>query len=458
MIERPLRWTARSIALAVLIQSRKKEAFVQDLLDAAFRESSLSPADRNLATQLVYGVFRRRGTIDGLLRHVVSRPPRDVEPILWDALRLGVYQLLFLSRIPTYSALNETVELAVDFGVPRAKGFLNANLRSITRLLTEEFAREPAANAIPLEFGQFRRLTANALPDPKARPVEYASIGLSLPDWLVRRWLKRWDWDEVIRLGFWFAEQPRLWLRTNRLRVSRGELLEKLNAAGVDAKPGDYPQSIMIDGSVTIRDLPGYAEGWFVVQDHSAQLVASAVDPKPEMQILDLCAAPGGKTTHLAELMEDRGTITACDRESDRLQPLKTTIARNHLKSITVVPLENSMPPAGPFDAVLVDVPCSNTGVLGKRPEVRWRLSEKEIARMAPLQTQLLRTACERVKPGGVVVYSTCSIEPEENGQIVTAILHGDLGMILERDHVSKPGLPADGGYWARLRKLGGAS
>ncbi len=459
MIDRPLRWTARSLALFVLVEARKKEAFVQDLLDAAFRDVPLSISDRALATQLVYGVFRRRGTLDVLLRHVVARPPRDVEPLLWEALRLGVFQLLFLSRIPAYSALHETVELAVDFGAPQAKGFLNGNLRSLTRLLTDQFVAKPGASAIPIAPGQFRRLTQAALPDPEVRPVEYASVGLSIPDWLVRRWLPRWGWDEVIRLGFWFADQPGLWLRINPARVSRDEYLTRLKSVGIAAAAGEHPQAIALDESVPIRDLPGYAEGWFVVQDPSAMLVASALNPQSGWRVLDLCAAPGGKTTHLAELMGDRGQIVACDRDAKRLEPLRATVARLGLKSIDVQPLtDDQAPPAGPFDAVLVDVPCSNTGVLGRRPEARWRLSEKEIARMAPLQAKLLNLACDRVKPGGVVVYSTCSIEPEENGKIINAAIEREPNLFLEADHLSKPGQPADGGYWARLRKKGSGS
>jgi 16S rRNA (cytosine967-C5)-methyltransferase len=182
-------------------------------------------------------------------------------------------------------------------------------------------------------------------------------------------------------------------------------------------------------------------------------LVASALNPKPGWRVLDLCAAPGGKTTHLAELMNDQGHIVACDRDAKRLEPLKATITRLGLKSVEVVAIaDDAEPPAGPFDAALVDVPCSNTGVLGRRPEARWRLSEKEIARMAPMQLNLLTTAASRVKPGGVIVYSTCSVEPEENGKVVTAALQSS-NLILEADQASKPGLPADGGYWARLRK-----
>ncbi len=452
MIDRPLRWTARSAALYILMQARKKEAFVQDLLDAAFRDVPLSAVDRGLATQLVYGVFRRRGTLDGLLRHVVSRPPREVEPLLWEALRLGVFQLVYLSRIPAYSALNETVELAVDFGAPRAKGFLNGSLRALTRLLTDETIAEPGPNAIPMAPGEFRRLTERAFPDPAVRPVEYASVGLSLPDWLVRRWLARWSWDEVIRLGFWFADQPRLWLRINITRISREDYLAKLAASTIPATAGDHPQAVAVDASVPIRELPGYADGWLVVQDPSAMLVASALNPQPGWRILDLCAAPGGKATHLAELANDQARIVACDRDAKRLEPLTATIARLGLNNIEVITLKDNDDPPGAFDAALVDVPCSNTGVLGRRPEARWRLSEKEIARLVPLQTRLLARACRHVKPGGVIVYSTCSIEPEENANVIAAALQADKRLRLEAEQWSTPGQPADGGYWARLR------
>ena len=163
---------------------------------------------------------------------------------------------------------------------------------------------------MPIAAGQFRQLTQAALPDPAARPVEYASVGLSLPDWLVRRWLPRWGWDEVIRLGFWFADQPGLWLRINTARVSRDEYLGRLKSANISAAAGDHPQAVALDESTPIRDLPGYEEGWFVVQDLSAMLVASALNPKPGWRIFDLCAAPGGKTTHLAELMKDQATLS----------------------------------------------------------------------------------------------------------------------------------------------------
>jgi 16S rRNA (cytosine967-C5)-methyltransferase len=184
--------------------------------------------------------------------------------------------------------------------------------------------------------------------------------------------------------------------------------------------------------------------------------VAAALTPAPANLVLDLCAAPGGKTTHLAELMGDRGKVLACDVDDRRLRTVAELSARLGLTCIEMVRLHaerNNVPPPGPFDAVLVDVPCSNTGVLGRRPEVRWRLRPEDLPHLVPLQTKLLLLACERVVQGGAVVYSTCSIEPEENRQVVDTVLKAMPAFALEADALQAPGKPADGGYWARLRR-----
>jgi 16S rRNA (cytosine967-C5)-methyltransferase len=202
-----------------------------------------------------------------------------------------------------------------------------------------------------------------------------------------------------------------------------------------------------------VRDIPGYDAGWFSVQDESALRVAQALAPEPGWIILDLCAAPGGKTTHLAELMRDQGSIVACDIDEGRLRTVQTLAGRLGVSCIRTHLLDPRRPvvPSGPFDAALVDVPCSNTGVLGRRPEVRWRLRPEELPYLTRLQGQLLRTALGRVKSGGVVVYSTCSIEPEENRALVQSVLK-ETRVRLEAEEESVPGRPADGGYWARLR------
>jgi 16S rRNA (cytosine967-C5)-methyltransferase len=449
----PERWSARSLALTVLLQCQEKESFVQDLLDQNLRRANLSPADRRLATQLAYGVLRRRGTLDALVQPFVHRERHRVEAWLWEALRLGAFQVALLTHIPRHAALFETVELAADFQQPRAKGFLNGVLRQLTSLLTDDKVTEPAADALPLQDGEYRRLSRTALPEPTVSPIEYIATGFAWPRWLAERWYERYGWAECLRLGFWFAGPAGFWLRVNPLRTDRPTLLEKLRQADVGAEPGEHPQAIRLRDFWPIRDLPGYSEGLFTVQDEAAMEVANAVQPPPGGLVLDLCAAPGGKTTHLAELLRDQGRIVACDVDARRLRQVEESAQRLGLTSIEpCLLLPQHDPPAGPFDAALVDVPCSNTGVLGRRPEARWRLRPSDWTHLVRLQTKLLLQACERVRPGGNVVYSTCSIEPEENGQVVQAVLQA-LPFVLEEERNHIPGRPADGGYLARLRR-----
>jgi 16S rRNA (cytosine967-C5)-methyltransferase len=466
------RHTARTLSLQVLLESLNRNAFVQELLDGALAHFPLSAADRRLATQLVYGVLRRRGTLDALLRSVVARQPHQVEPSLWEILRLGSYQLALLTQVPPHAAVHETVDLAGQFGRPQARGFINGVLRSVQSLLGDKLLPAPAADALPLEAGRYRMLARPVLPDPAADPAAYLAAAFSLPRWLVRRWLDRWGWEECLRVGFWFAGQPPLWLRCNRLKVERTVFLDALARAGFAAESGTSPQVVRLIDSAPIRDLPGYSEGWFSVQDYSAVQVGHALRPTPGSRVLDLCAAPGGKTTHLAELMDNQGEIVACDVKPDRLRTVEElcrrlgiTIvqtflvsqgfpgSRSQLPRTHAAQLDAEVPRSPAFDFILVDVPCSNTGVLGRRPEARWRLRPEDFAHLVPLQTKLLIEAAERIRAGGTIVYSTCSIEVDENQQVVQNVLRAIPDLILEEEQLQVPGKPADGGYWARLRR-----
>jgi 16S rRNA (cytosine967-C5)-methyltransferase len=451
--------TARTLALQVLLDCRRsmpRRAFVQEVLDDRLAHTPLSAADRRLATQLVYGVLRRRDTLHALIEAVLTRPAKNVEAWLWDALSLGALQLALLTQIPPHAALNETVELAAQFGRPGAKGFSNGVLRALSKLLSDTRTTSPGADALPLANGEYRQLTHPVLPDPNRRPADYLAAGFALPGWLVKRWLERYGPEECYRLGFWFAAPPPLTLRCNPLRVQRGAFLRACAEAGLSADAGSHPQAVRLHDGVPIRDLPGYEQGWFTVQDESGLGVSSALAPEPGSRVLDLCAAPGGKTTHLAELMANQGEIVACDIDEERLQTVTTLANRlglSIIRTCLVQPENEASIPAGPFDAALVDVPCSNTGVLGRRPEVRWRLKPGDLRELVTVQTRLLRLAVERVRPGGCVVYSTCSIEPEENRQVVESVLRMRADLDLEAEQAAVPGQPADGGYWARLRR-----
>jgi 16S rRNA (cytosine967-C5)-methyltransferase len=448
--------TARQIAADVLNRSRSRDAFAAELVEDAVTGAGITPLDRRFVTQLVFGVLRRKGTLDALLKPFIKIPLHAIQPRVWDILHLGAFQLTLLSHVPPHAAVNETVEMAGYIGSPKATGFVNGVLRRIAELVTDRYSTAPAANAVPFDEGsRYRLLTRAVLPDPVAAPDGYLAAGFSLPKWLVDRWLGRHGFEECIRLGFWFNAPPPLWIRVNKLHTDRETYRLRLAAKLIDVEPGEHPQSLHFPEHHPIRDLPGYEEGDFAVQDHSSMLVASALAPQPGMHILDLCAAPGGKTSHLAELMDNRGRVTACDIDPKRLDTVISLCKRLDLKGIqpVVIP-ENGDPPAGPFDGALVDVPCSNTGVLGRRPEVRWRLKPNEFEYLVRLQMRLLLQAIDRVKVGGAIVYSTCSVEPEENEQLVAGVCKVLKKVKLEAEHHAMPGRPSDGGYWARLRKL----
>ena len=460
--------TARQVAADVLARSRARAGFVAELVDDAFDTGGLRPplggADRRFVTQLVYGVTRRRATLDALIEPFLHKPLHALQERVIDVLHLGAFQLAFLTHVPKHAAVHESVELAEHVGSPQAKGFLNGVLRRVSELVTDQFTLRPGPDALPFEphaspvssvVGRYRKLDAPIFPDMAAEPIAYLSAAHSWPHWLAERWFARFGLEECVRLGFHFNATPPLWIRTNKLNVDREAYRLQLAANTIDSEPGEHPQSLRLVDAPGVRDLPGYATGDFAVQDHSSLLVASALNPQPGMRVLDLCSAPGGKTTHLAELMDNRGAIVACDIEPKRLDTVTTLCKRLGVKIVSPHLLqENAEPPAGPFDAALVDAPCSNTGVLGRRPEVRWRIKPTEFEHLIRLQTKLLFTALERVKPRGAVVYSTCSIEPEENEQVVKGVLRAMKNVKLEAERYAIPGRPSDGGYWARLRKV----
>ncbi len=475
--------TARQIVTDVLHRSRTREAFVGELIEECVTGVAVSPQDRRFITQLVYGVIRRRGTLDALIKPFIRIPFHAVQPRVWDVLHIGAFQLTYLTHVPKHAAVNETVELAAHVGAARAKGFINSVMRRVAELVTDEFTdtagpdtvpmdlpsagapvsdvasanpgrQQPGASRDRLTHARYRKLTQPVLPDPVAQPDEYFAAAFSFPKWLVDRWLERYGREECLRLGFWFNAPPPLWIRTNKLHNDRETYRLRLAAGLIEAATGEHPQSLRLFENHSIRDLPGYTDGDFSVQDHSSMLVASALNVQPGMRILDLCAAPGGKTTHLAELMDNRGVVTACDIDGHRLDSVTNLAQRLRIKGIKTILLpEGGELPPGPFDAALVDVPCSNTGVMGRRPEVRWRLQPTEFQYLVRLQTRLLIEAAERVKSGGTIVYSTCSIEPDENEGVVKAVCSGMRSVKFEAEHHAIPGQPSDGGYWARLRK-----
>jgi len=446
--------TARQIAFGVLQQWRQTGRFAGPLLESAFSQASdLIPADRRFSSELVYGVIRRQATLDAVLKPRLKRPPDQVEPPLWTLLQLGTYQLLFLSHDSHHAAIHETVELSRWLDKSRWTGFANGVLRSVQRDISDKPADAAAADTIPARRDHFLRLTSPLMPDPDSDPDGYIATAGSLPDWLVGNWSSRFDFDELLRMAVWFNTPASTWLRINPLRTDGQQLVADLAAAGVDATVADGQKMVRLDGTAHVPSLPGFVDGHFTVQDPSAAAAATLLAPVPGQQVLDLCAAPGTKSTHLAELMENRGRVVAADSHPGRLELIAPAADRLGLSIIETVRVNESGEdlPRGPFDAALVDVPCSNTGVLGKRPEARWRLEPDEPERLSGLQWKLLEQAAERLGPGGRLVYSTCSIEPIENEELVAKFLekHSEFEQIDVRRHV--PGCPGDGGFQVLL-------
>ena len=443
---------ARALAYAVLKDWKPRGAFAGDRLAELIQKREVSPQDRRLATELVFGVIRRQATLDALIAPHVSRPRRKVETEIWTLLRIGTYQLAFLAGIAEHAAVHETVELAKRNN-KRWGGFVNAVLRKVAAALTDDVLSLPTADGIPLADGRYRLLTQKLFPDPEENPAGYFAEAFSFPTWLAKRWAARFDADELFRLGRHFNAPATLTLRINRLRSTRDELLAELKQAGIKAKAGRHGDAVRLAETGRVEDLPGFADGRLSVQDETAMQAATLLDPQPGQRVLDLCAAPGTKTGHIAELMNDAGEIVAADVSEERLASVAENIARLGLKSVQIAPIgpQGAGLPDGTFDAILLDVPCSNTGVLGKRPEVRWRITPADLKELTVTQTNLLSLALDRLRPAGRLVYSTCSIEPEENEQVVQSALAGRDGLSLAESRLHLPGDPSDGGFQALI-------
>jgi 16S rRNA (cytosine967-C5)-methyltransferase len=462
------RASARSIACETLNAIDERPVFLKTVLDELCESFGVSGRDRALAFEIAAGVTRRRATVDAVLNAHLRSPDGRIEPRLRTILRMGAYQLLFLA-IPPHAAVYEMVELARQ-QQPRWARFANGVLRSVQRELTDETVDAPRPDAFPVctlvdqptsthaatqVAIEYRRLQAAVFPSPTNDLSAYVAAAFSLPDWLAARWQQRYGETELLRLSAWFATPGRTSLRVNRLRATPDDVLQQLESAGMSVRPGDQDGSIRLLSHARVDHLSGFAAGHFSVQDESAQAVAELLDPLPGHQVLDLCAAPGGKSAALAERMRNEGRIIAADADAARVSLIARGAERLGLTIIEplVIRPDSSDVPPGPFDRILLDVPCSNTGVLGKRPEARWRISTAGIGELITTQTGLLIAALGRLAIGGQLVYSTCSIEPDENEELVRNVLRDRSAFHLIRELHHQPGLPVDGGYQVLIRR-----
>jgi 16S rRNA (cytosine967-C5)-methyltransferase len=414
--------SARSVALDVLGAVEDRHLHAEDELDRASAAASLDQRDRALVMELVYGVLRQRSLLDWRVNQVADRPVERLPPPIRGILRLGAYQILLLTKIPPRAAVHETVELVRGTKLHNRDhwtGFVNAVLRALLR-----------APDVPLP---------DPLSDPRINSIEALSLRYSCPAWLVERWVARLGIEGAAALCRPVAAEPPLTLRVNTIRFQRDELLSAFQAAGIVARSTEVsPDGLVVERGGSPAEFPLFREGGFYIEDEAAQLIPRLLGPQTGERVLDACAAPGGKTTHLAALMQNQGELIALDRSVQRLRLLRdnqlrlgATNVKSFVFDLATLPradrLHDRPQPAAdfpadllqPFDRILLDAPCSAFGVLRRHPEAKWQKSAANLSDLHRAQLDLLDRTSRLLRPGGVIVYSTCSTEPEETTQVI---------------------------------------
>ncbi|WP_026082806.1 16S rRNA (cytosine(967)-C(5))-methyltransferase [Mastigocladopsis repens] len=411
----------------IALRDVHKGAYADIALDRVLQKANLPDTDRRLVTELVYGCTRRQRTLDALIDQLGKKKSHQQPKDLRTILHLGLYQLRYQERIPESAAVNTTVQLAKENGFSGLTGFVNGLLRQYIREVSK-VGGEKTSYPDPLKL-------------PK-NPEERLGILYSFPDWIIQVWVEQFGLAQTEQLCLWMNKTPAIDLRVNLLRTSTEEVAAALTSVGVLCQRVPHlPQALrLISNAGSIQNLPGYHEGWWTVQDSSAQLVSHLLDPQPGEVVIDACAAPGGKTTHIAELMRDEGKIVACDRTPSRLVKLQKNAQRLKLKSIEISTGDSrNLPYQNTAHRVLVDAPCSGLGTLHRHADARWRQTPETVEELSVLQKELLSQTSSFVKPGGILVYSTCTLHPKENEEVVSSFLAENPNWEIEPPSVDSP-------------------
>ncbi|MBN1595375.1 16S rRNA (cytosine(967)-C(5))-methyltransferase RsmB [candidate division FCPU426 bacterium] len=387
-------WNARSLAVRILNRVFMQAAWAEELLEAYLGRAGFNPADNRLCRELTLGVIKMKGFLDWCLEAFCTQrktPP----PRLLNLLRLGAYQLLLLDKIPAHAAVHETVEAGKAFlPLPQLR-MLNAVLRAIA-----QEGRPP-------------------LPDRTKDLAQYLAVRYSFPLYIVRRWLERFGEAATEKMMAAANDPPPLWARVNAVLTSPAQVRARLEAQGLPCLPGELPAALQLGlGAFAPADLPGFSGGEWYFQDPAGQMIGWLADPQPGQVCLDWCSAPGGKATHLAELMQGSGKVWAFDVQAAKLKKVADNARRLRLENVETI---ERVPTALRADRVLVDAPCSGLGTLRRHAEGRWRVQVQDHRRLAQTQLKILQQAARHVRPGGHLVYATCTTEPEENEGVARA-------------------------------------
>jgi len=437
----------RRIAWEIIKKASFRDRRLSDVTAEIYRreKDNINDQDRRFITMLVQGTVRLTGRLDWELKQVFIGEYKDLKEGLRILLRLGVFQLFYMDSVPNYAAVTTTVQLAKQIH-PNLGGLTNAVLRALANLENR------------------------TIPDESSSISNVASY-LSHPEWLIGKWIKDKSFDQARSLAEWNNEYPRLWFRVNKILYSSTKFKNYLKKNNINFEQFKHlPEFFQTTKHQKLLKSDIFIEGKISVQDPSAGLVVQLVDPKKNESIIDACAAPGGKSSYLAEKLNNSGTIISFDSNEDRLNRLKNTLKRLNIKNVESniaditqdnIPMTNKM---------LLDVPCSGTGVMAKRADIRWRRSIDDILEMHLLQRKILWSASNFINPGGVIIYSTCSVEPEENYMVIDAFLksHSNYSIESAKNYIPSeyvdnkgamvtfpPTHKIDGGFAIRLVKNG---
>jgi 16S rRNA (cytosine967-C5)-methyltransferase len=396
----------RMIAIRVVERVQRAGAYADIALHHALVQSRIPAADRALATELVYGTLRWRGRLDYLIESALDRDLSKLEPLVTSALRVGAYQLFFSDRIPTNAAVDEAVRCVRAMGLERATGLVNAVLRKLAREGDE------------IKF-----------PSLETDPLEHLVHAQSLPLWLAERWLAEYGPEEAAQLASTMNEPAPTCVRVNRTKTTREALLPELVERFPDAALCRYaPDGIVLGRKGDVGQDPAFVSGLLSVQDEASQLVVHLLDPQPGDRILDTCSAPGTKAAAIAERLNGEGHVLALDRHARRLQLVGRGMRRLGVGGVATLERDatkslDDLSEAGLFDRILVDAPCSGLGALRRNPDARWRIRADDLPQLAKIQRTILESAADVLRPGGSLVYSTCTVTAEENEAVIRGFM-----------------------------------
>jgi len=412
----------RKSALAILMDINQGGRTLDSQMDRFHAESRFDRRDEAFVNALVYGVLRWRGRLDWIIQAVASKPLTKMDPRVLNILRMGIYQIVFMDRVPNSAAVNTSVDLAKTLNKKWLSGFVNAVLR----------------NAL-------RRLPAIPVPSVEDDPVRALSADQSMPEWLTKRWIHQFGPTQAAALCKACNRIPPLSLLTNTLRTDRASLLEALQPFAEQVRLSPYtPEGILLDGlKGPLFSSDAFGNGWFQVQDEAAQAVSHLLAPLPGHIVLDACAGLGGKTAHIAALMNNTGRIIATDHAAGKLHKLGQEMMRLGIDIVSTRASDlqkgEGPDPHESYDRVLLDAPCSGLGVIRRNPDAKWARSPQDIDRCARRQIRLLGNLAPRVKPGGLLVYAVCSTEPEETQAVIDSFLNKRTDFAIDRNFSGLP-------------------